>query len=227
MPTRPTHASVVPPTAPGSGASDRHPPQPLSPPPVVGGAPLREPFGNRLRRLRVARRISQRGLALRLHCDHTLILRWENGAREPAPQDLARLARVLGVSADELLQGAVLDRGRVASSRSHGKESRARLGSRLAQRRRRASLGLWDVYLATGILGRRLRAIEAGADPSLDELRRLAAALDLSVAKILSCSILDTSRLPQRVPESTHPDSMDQAEMASDPRAELATTNGW
>lgn len=137
MPTRPRHANAAPPAAPGWDAADRHSPQPqsLPPPPVVVGAPLREPFGARLCRLRVARRISLRGLAVRLHCDHTLVLRWENGAREPAPQDLARLARVLGVSADDLLEGAVLGCGRVASSRSHGKESRARLGCRLAQRR--------------------------------------------------------------------------------------------
>jgi hypothetical protein len=88
-----------------------------------------------------------------------------------------RLARILDTTADALLDGAKLGCGRVASSRSHGRTARERLGHRIAASRQRAGLVHWDVYLATDIDGRRLRAIEGGADPSLGELRALAGVL--------------------------------------------------
>ena len=151
-----------------------------------------EPFGTRIHRLRLDRGLSLRSLAMRLGCDHSLVVRWERGDREPAPQDLARLARVLRTSADDLLTGAALGCGRVASSRSHGQSSRERLGGRIRTLRRRSSITPWDVFVATGIDGRRLRTIEAGADPSLAELRAIAGLLGASVGHLLA----ETPRQP-------------------------------
>ena len=153
---------------------------------VVALKQAAEPFGARLRRLRLERGLSLRSLAMRLSCDHSLVVRWERGDREPAPQDLARLARVLRVTADELLAGVDLDCGRVASSRSHGQSSRERLGARIRTLRRRSSITPWDVFVATGIDGRRLRTIEAGADPSLAELRAVVSLLGASVGQLLA-----------------------------------------
>lgn len=152
---------------------------------VVALEPAVEPLGARVRRLRLERGLSLRSLAMRLGCDHSLIVRWERGDREPAPQDLARLARVLRTTTDDLLTGADLGCGRVASSRSHGHSSRERLGARIRTLRRRSSITPWEVFVATGIDGRRLRTIEAGADPSLAELRAIAEVLGSSLHRLL------------------------------------------
>lgn len=122
---------------------------------------------------------------MRLGCDHSLIVRWERGDREPAPQDLARLARIFRVGAGELLAGVTLGRGRVASSRSHSRSSRVRLGRRLAEERAMRAVGLWEIFAATGIDGRRVRAIEGGVDPSLGELRALCEAFEVPVGDVL------------------------------------------
>lgn len=131
-------------------------------------------LGAWLLQLRRSRGLSLRGVAVRLGCHHTLVLRWEQGLREPAVHDLVAIARLFRVEVDDILACADRDQGRVASSRAHGFRSRQRLASRLCEARTQRRLRLWDVYTATGITGRRLRTIEAGADPSLCELRLLA-----------------------------------------------------
>jgi hypothetical protein len=45
---------------------------------------------------------------------------------------------------------------------------------------------LWEIYRATGIDGRRLRAIESGVDPSLAELRALCLALDVQISAVVA-----------------------------------------
>ena len=135
-------------------------------------------LGSRLLQLRRSRGLSLRGVAIRLGCHHTLVLRWEQGLREPAVHDLIAIARLFGVEVDDILDCVNLEQGRVASSRAHGWQSRQRLAKRLYESRIRRDLCLWDVYVATGINGRRLRTIESGADPTLLELRLLATAYD-------------------------------------------------
>jgi hypothetical protein len=98
------------------------------------------------------------------------------------------VARIYGVGVDDLLADVDLQCGRTLSSRAHGSSVRRRLGQRLSTLRVRRGLGIWDVYLATGITGRRLRTIEAGADPSLFELRCLSTVLDVRLRDLLTGS---------------------------------------
>lgn len=165
-----------------------------------------ESFGARIRRLRRARGLSLRGLALRLGRDHTLVLRWERGEREPTVWDVAAMARVLGATPDDLLAGARLAGNRAWSSRAHPPGPRRRLGLLLAASRRRLRLDAWDVYRATGIDGRRLLAIERGADPSLAEARGLIGLCGLRLAEILPRVSLDVPEVLPRVWRSTTPD---------------------
>ncbi len=152
----------------------------------TGSASDERALGDLLLRLRTSRGLSLRGVAVRLGCHHTLVLRWEQGVREPAVHDLVAIARLFGVEVDEVLRGAILVQGRVSSSRAHGRRSRQRLASRLREARVGQGLGHWDVYVATGIPGRRLRTIEAGADPSLREIQLLASALEVRATDLLS-----------------------------------------
>ena len=148
-------------------------------------APVDVDLGTRLLHLRRARGLSLRGAAVRLGCHHTLVLRWEQGLREPAVHDLVAIARVFGVEVDAVLERVDLEQGRIASSRAHGWKARQRLAARLRDIRFQRGLQLWDVFLATGITGRRLRTIEAGADPSLLEMRLLANVYEVRLRDLL------------------------------------------
>lgn len=59
--------------------------------------------GDRLRRMREKRGLSQRDLARLCHIGETQIYRYENGKGEPSADFLARIARQLEVSTDYLL----------------------------------------------------------------------------------------------------------------------------
>jgi hypothetical protein len=143
-------------------------------------------------------------VALRVGCDHSLVVRWESDLREPAVWDLPALSRVFGTTPEDLIDGARLVCGRAWSSRSHPSGPRRRLGRLLASARRSRSLGPWEVYEATGIRGSRLSAIERGADPSLAEVRSLVRLLDLGLTQILRAASLDIELDPHTVPGSTH-----------------------
>ena len=142
-------------------------------------------FGQRLAGLRRARRLSLRGLALRLRCHHTLVLRCERGQREPTVHDLDAIARVFAISPDDLLRGLELTGQRTWSSRAHPARKRRLIGFRLRLARERAGLSVWDVYLAAGVDGERLVAIERGVDPSLGEVRDLALLYEISLRQLL------------------------------------------
>jgi len=62
------------------------------------GGPRRE----RLARRRKALGLTQEALAARLEVERTTVVRWERGETQPLPWQRPRLARVLGVSADQL-----------------------------------------------------------------------------------------------------------------------------
>ena len=61
-------------------------------------------FGKHVRRLRIARELSQAGLATRARVTREYIARLEAGRHDPQLSTLKRLARALGVSAAELIR---------------------------------------------------------------------------------------------------------------------------
>jgi transcriptional regulator with XRE-family HTH domain len=143
-------------------------------------------LGQRLRQLREHRGLSLRQTALRLECDHTLVLRWESGEREPSPWDLVALGRFYGQPVSGLLNDLILPSGRRWSSRRHSEQRRLLLGERLLTARRNAALSPWEVTRRTGIPTRRIIAIEHGRDPSLFEMQRLGLAYATTVDELLS-----------------------------------------
>lgn len=122
--------------APFTGSMDTAPPP----------AAVDDSLGSRLARLRRGRRLSLRGVANRLRRDHSLVLRWEQGRREPTLHDLAALARVFEVTIDDLVRDVYLTGERTWSSRAHAVAQRRLVGSRLQSARERHCLSVWDVY---------------------------------------------------------------------------------
>lgn len=61
-------------------------------------------FGERLRRLRMERNISQQKLSNMLHVDRSTIAKWESGARQPDFDMIARLSDCLSAEPGLLLQ---------------------------------------------------------------------------------------------------------------------------
>jgi transcriptional regulator with XRE-family HTH domain len=66
---------------------------------------MTELFGERLTRLRVAKRISSRALADLVGVEHRAILRMEYGETKPRLDNLSAIARHLAVSIDYLVTG--------------------------------------------------------------------------------------------------------------------------
>ena len=62
-----------------------------------------------IRRFRLYREMSQKELADRLYISHKTVSKWETGAGAPDISQLAPLARIFGVSIDELLQPEFAD----------------------------------------------------------------------------------------------------------------------
>ena len=60
-------------------------------------------FPERLKRLRLARGMTQKELALEAGCAWNLVYRWERGFNGPAPRTAKRVAGVLGVDPAELV----------------------------------------------------------------------------------------------------------------------------
>jgi DNA-binding transcriptional regulator YiaG len=169
----------------------------------------RPTLGERLAALRRARGWTQRGLARRLGRPNSTLSRWEADRLEPAPWDLYRVARILGTSAGRLLaETTLVAPPRRWSSRSHSRRRRQALGAELRLRREREVPSLPVAVRLTGVWGRRLLAVEAGADPSLGELLAIAAACGFSVdAAFRSASGVDTIGHPAR-PEASSRQSL-------------------
>jgi transcriptional regulator with XRE-family HTH domain len=65
-----------------------------------------EAIGAKIRRLRKERKISQDRLSIEAHVDQSGLSKFERGGeREFAPQSLARIAKVLGLTLDQLTAG--------------------------------------------------------------------------------------------------------------------------
>jgi transcriptional regulator with XRE-family HTH domain len=73
---------------------------------VIDGSSVPERIGAKIRRLRQERKISQDRLSIEAHVDQSGLSKFERGGeREFAPQSLSRVAKVLGLTLDELTAG--------------------------------------------------------------------------------------------------------------------------
>ena len=102
--------------------------------------------GLRLRRLREAAGLSQRELADRLGLHHSNIGYWERSGNLPRSDVLAPMAKILGVSVDDLLGE------RVRPSRAAKPSGRARLAfdavSRLPKRQQHKIVEVVEAFVA-------------------------------------------------------------------------------
>jgi transcriptional regulator with XRE-family HTH domain len=60
--------------------------------------------GQKIKRLRLAQGVTQQAVADAVGVSMRTIISWEQGARVPGGDKIAKLAKALGVSADELLK---------------------------------------------------------------------------------------------------------------------------
>jgi transcriptional regulator with XRE-family HTH domain len=67
--------------------------------------PILAAFGLRLRQQREAKGLTQERLAEKANLDQTYISGIERGLRNPGIKNVVRLARALGISAPQLLEG--------------------------------------------------------------------------------------------------------------------------
>lgn len=68
-------------------------------------APFRKAFGRRLRALRAAAGMTQKGLAHKVRCNVAMVGRYERGEHFPKIEVLLRLRKALNVSLDYLVTG--------------------------------------------------------------------------------------------------------------------------
>jgi transcriptional regulator with XRE-family HTH domain len=62
-------------------------------------------FGNNIRRLRQKKELSQEALAAKAGVDRAYLSGIESGSRNPGVLSVAKLAKALGVTASELMEG--------------------------------------------------------------------------------------------------------------------------
>lgn len=60
-------------------------------------------FGEKLRELRIDKKLSAKGLGLKIGVSDSTIIRWENGTMLPTIDNLFNLCKFFGVSADYLI----------------------------------------------------------------------------------------------------------------------------
>ena len=60
--------------------------------------------GTHIKRLRAAKRMTQEELAAQLHVTRQAVSAWETGTADPSTSNLLALAKLFGVSAEELLR---------------------------------------------------------------------------------------------------------------------------
>jgi hypothetical protein len=103
---------------------------------------------------------------------------------EPTFLDLERAGRLLEVPLGSLVLAG--GPGRRWSSRSHAPRRRALVGDALGRARHASGIDLRTAVRVTGLRGRRIERIEAGADPSLAELRAFLALVGLTPAELIA-----------------------------------------
>ena len=137
-------------------------------------------LGTRLRSRRRMLGLTQKALAQLVGRHQSVVSRWESDDLPLTPGELVDIADALAVDADDLLHRSRLPGdSRIRSSRSREVEERRRLGLRLAAARRRLAIDPVSMWRLSTITPYRLGRIERGHDPSLEELRRLLAVLDV------------------------------------------------
>ena len=77
----------------------------------TSGTPKAKALGARLRQARASSGLTVRALADRLGLSHSAISRWETGARNPKPEDVASVLAATGVSGDERTELLEMARG--------------------------------------------------------------------------------------------------------------------
>ena len=152
--------------------------------------PAPESLGRRLRLLRLQAGLTQAGLGAAVARPQSLVARWERDRLEPRLGELVRLAVRLAVPLEELLE-APSGAPRRRSGRGRDVVAARRLG--LSLRAARVDAGLHPLTAArrARLTPRRLRQIEQGADPSLDEVRRLRRAVGWTLQEVGTCGNLD------------------------------------
>jgi transcriptional regulator with XRE-family HTH domain len=153
--------------------------------------PVPESLGRRLRRLRLQAGRTQAGLGAAVARPQSLVARWERDRLEPRLGELVRLAVRLAVPPEDLLE-APSGAPRRRSGRGRDVAAARRLGQSL--RAARVDAGLDPIALArrARLTPRRLRQIEQGADPSLDEVRRLRRAVGWTLPEVETRETLTT-----------------------------------
>lgn len=178
-------------------------------------------LGARLREIRHRAALTQVELGVCLGHAQSVIARWEDGRLEPRVVELIRLAEVLAVSPDELLV-ARAGPGRTRSGRRRDVAQARRLGLALRLARLDRGLDLYPAARRARIAPRRLRQIEQGADPSLDELRRLCAVVEFRLAQHAASANLDDLRRVHTVQPDppTRPTSVPPPDRTSEGKTE-------
>jgi transcriptional regulator with XRE-family HTH domain len=152
--------------------------------------PAPDSLGQRIRRARLQTGLTQAALGAALGHPQSVIARWERGALEPRVPDLLRLAPLLGVAAGGLL-AAPSPAPRTRSGRSRDAGDARRLGLALRLARLECGLDPYGAGRRARIAPRRLRQIEQGADPSLDELQRLCGVVGFDLVEHAASTKLD------------------------------------
>jgi transcriptional regulator with XRE-family HTH domain len=91
---------------------------------LPGEVPFRVLVGQRVRDLRLARGLSQRGLAERLGFSASRLSKYESGAREMPLQTMAQLGRVLEVPVDAMVSFEPAGTRRPLDGRLHDRFTR-------------------------------------------------------------------------------------------------------
>jgi transcriptional regulator with XRE-family HTH domain len=152
--------------------------------PGSGDAPPTGPLGT-LRLLRRLSGLTQADLGQATGHGQGVVSRWERGVLEPTARDIAYIALALGLASDEVAAAVVCRRGRQRNARRQEPSVRQSVGLAIRAARLEAGLEPYEVAVASHVSPRRLRKIESGADPTADEIGRLAAAIGIRVASLL------------------------------------------
>lgn len=140
----------------------------------------RETIGQRLRRLRLDRKLSQRDLAAP-GVSYAYISRIEAGTRQPSVKALRRLAAKLGVSPEYLETGSDLDTSEALELRLANAELAGRLGAETDEAELEAIFGE-AVRGGDSLLAARARAIAATAALERGDPRRAIELFEVSLS---------------------------------------------
>lgn len=145
--------------------------------------------GTQIRRAREGLRMTQSELGQLIGRPQSVVSRWERRTLEPTIEDLAAVATALATPLGNLLDRALPGPGRRRSRRGLSAEGRRRFGHVLRSIREDAGLDPYTVARAARIPPRRLRQIEEGAQPGLDEVDRLLGAIGVASSSLVGRNI--------------------------------------